>query len=376
MRLIGTIKDPTQARRFSGFLTTKGIQNQLEQNEEELIVWVYDEDDVKVASEWLEKFYADPNDTTFENTTTQTTPILKALSPENPMEEIPSPEHPPQQAHLTLSFLIICIVLFAASFLTAPAREEVRLPYPYVAVYSSEVTQGLLFDFPKAYQLLEEISDTYGIKALANPATLPPQGQQLLKEYSQTPWWKGYYNELLLMFKGKQPQPWEAGAPWFEQIRQGQVWRLFTPALLHLDIFHLLFNMVWLMVLGKQIELRIGAWRYLLFCLLVGVFANVCQYFVSGPNFIGFSGILCGFFTFIWIRQKKAPWEGYQLQSSTIAMIGIFVGALLLIQVASFITEVYASTSFAPMIANTAHIAGGVGGIILGRLNFFAWKSS
>lgn len=376
MRVIGTLKDATQARRFSGFLASKEIENQLEQNEEELSLWIIDEDDVKEATRWLQKFQEDPNATSFEQSTVEAPSILKSINMESPMAENLAEQPPKQQAYVTLYFLIGCIVLFAASFLTAPSHERIALPYPTVAIYSPEVTQSLLFDFPKAYQILDELVSTYGVKGLEAPATLPPQGQALLKEYYATPWWQGFYSEILVSLKGEQRQLWENSAPLFEQIRQGQVWRLFTPALLHLDIFHLLFNMVWLMVLGKQIELRTGMWRYLFLCIFIGVFANVCQYLVSGPNFIGFSGVISGFFTFIWVRQKKAPWEGYQLQSSTIAMIGIFIGALLLIQVASFITEVYGSSSFAPMIANTAHITGGVAGFFLGRLNFFAWKSN
>ena len=99
----------------------------------------------------------------------------------------------------------------------------------------------------------------------------------------------------------------------FEKIRQGEVWRLFTPCLLHFDFLHILFNMAWLWILGKQIEERIH-WKKLgLLILIVGIVSNTAQYLVSGPSFLGFSGIVVGMAGFIWMRQRNAPWEGYPL---------------------------------------------------------------
>lgn len=372
MRLIYTVKDPNEARQISSFLQKKNIENELEQGADGVRIWIISEDDFPVAAEWLRNYQENPEDRDLQGA--KNIPIIASATEEDMDEPLANDPNQPQ-AYVTLSFIFICVILFAASFLTNPVREYVSLPYPQVAIYSSEVTQTLLFDFPKAYEILESIVTTYGISGLKDPSTMPAAGQALLQEYTVTPWWQGYYQEIVHAFKGVHP-PSEVNAPMFEKIRQGEVWRLFTPAVLHLDVFHLLFNMLWLFVLGKQMELRIGAFRFLIFCFSVGIFANIVQYLVSGPNFIGFSGILCGFFTFIWVRQQKAPWEGYRLDRSTIIMIGIFIGGLFLIQVASFVAEVYANTSIAPMIANAAHISGGIAGLILGRTKFFAWNNN
>ena len=45
----------------------------------------------------------------------------------------------------------------------------------------------------------------------------------------------------------------------FHEIKNGQIWRIFTPSLLHGGILHLLFNILWLMVLGGMIERDKGA---------------------------------------------------------------------------------------------------------------------
>ena len=83
--------------------------------------------------------------------------------------------------------------------------------------------------------------------------------------------------------------------------------------------------MIWLAVLGRQMELRLGGFRYLLFILITGIISNIVQYMMSGPNFLGYSGILCAMLSFIWVRQKKAAWEGYVLQDSTMGFMLLFL---------------------------------------------------
>ena len=43
------------------------------------------------------------------------------------------------------------------------------------------------------------------------------------------------------------------------EVQEGQIWRLFTPMLLHFSIPHILFNMVMLKEFGKVIEFSKGA---------------------------------------------------------------------------------------------------------------------
>lgn len=285
-----------------------------------------------------------------------------------------SSNHAEPTYYITLSLLIICTALFLLSTLTTPPRTQVLPSYPQIPLRTSEKTQVFLFDFPKAYSIVQEIADTYGIQGLANPQKMPLSGQLLLKEYQETPYWNGYYDDILLFAQNK-PRPLrESQAPLFEKIRQGEVWRLFTPAILHYDPIHLLFNMLWLFLLGRQIEQRLKSVRYIIFIIAAGIFSNTAQYMMSGPDFLGFSGVLCAMFTFIWLRQRRAPWEGYQLDRSTIIFISLFIAAMFLIQVASFLSAVYAGTSFDPIIANTGHLSGAAAGVVMGRMNFFAWK--
>jgi len=164
------------------------------------------------------------------------------------------------------------------------------------------------------------------------------------------------------------------GAPLFEKIREGELWRVITPCFLHSDIFHLLFNMIWLIVLGKQIEQRMKPLRYVLFILITGIVTNTAQYLMTGSDFLGISGVLCAMLSFIWVRQRKAAWEGYRMDRSTFAMMGAFIVMMFAIQVFYFFMEVQGLSTDFMRIANTAHLSGIAIGYIIGKIDTLAVK--
>ncbi len=97
---------------------------------------------------------------------------------------------------------------------------------------------------------------------------------------------------------------------------------------------------------------------------------------MSGPNFVGFSGVLCGMLTFTWMRQLQAPWEGYQLDRLTLIFMLVYIFGMAIVQLLSFFIEQSFSLSLSPNIANMAHLMGALGGCLLGRLNFFSWRQA
>jgi len=185
--------------------------------------------------------------------------------------------------------------------------------------------------------------------------------------YDTVPGWNGLYALLL----GQSDT-----GPLFFQISHGEIWRLFSPAFLHRDLMHLAFNMLWLWVLGRPIEERIGAVRTVVLTLILAAVSNTAQYLMSGPLFLGYSGVALGLAGFTWSREKIAPWEGYPLHRSTVLFLVIYVLALMGLQVVSFILMFFKNVSFSASIANTAHIAGALTGLSLGRLKFFAHRKS
>ena len=73
MRLIGAFETEKEAYVFYSFLIKEGIQNIYEPFIEEKTgakqyrIWVYDEDDLDMAVEWMNRFKQNPNEPQFQN---------------------------------------------------------------------------------------------------------------------------------------------------------------------------------------------------------------------------------------------------------------------------------------------------------------------
>ena len=233
------------------------------------------------------------------------------------------------------------------------------------------VQTNLLFDYTRSSAAVNAFIESYPLKEFKSLDELPPQAAIQLHQAQNIPFWKGIYEWI---FADTQQSSGYFNVPFCEKIRQGEVWRLFTPTLLHYDFLHLLFNMSWLWFLGRQLEGRLGALRLALFIIIVGVIANISQYVMTGPHFLGFSGVAVGMVSFIWMRQKRAPWEGYPLQPGTTLFVFYFVLAIFALQLVVFCVQLFTTRALTLNIANTAHIVGGLVGILLGRSSLFARK--
>ena len=154
-------------------------------------------------------------------------------------------------------------------------------------------------------------------------------------------------------------------------LHRFMIWQPFTYMFLHGSFLHIFFNLIWFIILGNQIEFRIGSVRYASLLLLLGILPNVAQYLMSGPFFMGLSGIVCGMAAFIWARQQVAPWEGYLLQKFTLIFLAVFVLGLLALQTVFFFLESSGIVSNTIGIANTAHITGALVGYLMGRMPLY-----
>lgn len=376
MRLLTEIPDVEQGEALSLLLTENGVKNEAEvyKNNDwgsddygnfSCRIWILEEERVEQAEALLHKFGENPSlylsklsKAPLEETSQLTTPTSKT-----PLEQV-----------ISLWLIALCIVIFFLTESTVPPHpDRIVDPIGAIPLTSSPLKRMLLFDWPLTYQRIDQVIDKFGPQVFEDPNTLPPEGKALYQEAVTTPFFEGFYPIGVALGQGKSLPP-SAKADTFTKIRQGQYWRLFSPALLHYDLFHLFFNMIWLAFLGRQIESKIGPWRYILFILIAGVFTNCCQYLMSGPNFLGYSGVLAAYFGFIWMRQHKAPYEGYQVPGSIFTFIGVFIFGLAALQTLSFFAEIFYGSSISPGIANTAHISGALLGLLLGRLSLFSWK--
>ncbi len=93
---------------------------------------------------------------------------------------------------------------------------------------------------------------------------------------------------------------------------------------------------------------------------------------MSGSFFMGLSGVVCGLAGFIWARQRVAPWEGYLLHQLTLIFLAIFVLGMFALQIVFFFLELSGIVLIGISIANTAHLAGGITGYLLGKQKFFS----
>lgn len=149
------------------------------------------------------------------------------------------------------------------------------------------------------------------------------------------------------------------------EVRQGQVWRLVTPILMHGGIIHIFFNLWWMKDLGSILEWRMG-WRSLLGLIIAtAVVSNLAQYYVSGPSFLGMSGVVFGLLGFIWIKGKFDPNFGLELPRPIVFLMLLwlvlgYTGAL-----DSFVGGT---------IANTAHLAGLFAGMACAFLPFWSGR--
>lgn len=390
MRLIGTINDERKAMAFSQFLQKKGIEHQVEIKKNtdwdssgyglaECLIWIEDEDNFEEVKKWYQLFVDNPQDPifqTYKSFSGNSNQAQYTVPPENPPETSVRRKTTPWEKQpmgwITKFLLALCTILYFSSQLWTPA---IKVPEQFAGLIllSSPIDKALLFDYPKFYDLLDRFIRIYGFDDMENSTNLPPEGKRLMQQINQTPFWPGFY-QLLLKQGWKGVKEGFSEYPTFEKIREGQVWRLFTPVLLHGSIFHILFNMMWLVVLGKQMEQRLSPFRYILFILIVAIFSNTCQYLMSGSNFIGFSGVLCGMLGFIWARQQNAAWEGYQVDRSTMLFMLIFILSMASIQLFSFVLEKFFDQPFSANIANMAHLSGGLAGYLLGRSDLFSWR--
>lgn len=233
------------------------------------------------------------------------------------------------------------------------------------------IQQVLMFDYPKSNQEVNELLEKYSLKSYKDFEALPKNEWEQFKKAQEIPTWKGVLSSFVYWAKKKQ-QPQSDRGPLFEKIREGEVWRLFSPCLMHGGLLHILFNMAWAWILLKPVEERLSLGKAVLLILLIGIVANLAQYFVSGPYFLGFSGVVCGLVGYIWVRQKIAPWEGYPIHRSTFLFVLIFVGAMFALELISLGMAIFNSKEISANIANTAHIIGGLTGALLARIPFFS----
>ncbi|MEH1833519.1 MAG: rhomboid family intramembrane serine protease [Nostoc sp.] len=153
---------------------------------------------------------------------------------------------------------------------------------------------------------------------------------------------------------------------------------LFTSQFLHGGWWHLISNMLFLWIFGNNIEERLGHFKYLIFYLMCGVLAALCQWFIGMNSQIpslGASGAISGVLGAYIIRFPHA-------RVMTLVFLGIFIttirvpalviiGLFIVQNVISGLATLQTSANMTMQtggVAYWAHIGGFIFGVILAPL--------
>lgn len=302
MRQIGTIVNEKHAHNFGRYLTKQGMGAEVRPEKAGWGIWILSEDQVEAARTELAAFQR-----------------AQATGHTDPYDNVPPLENEAE---------------YTKTFEAAPPRP--RAPRPRAT-------------HPE-FSLARSCPVTFGLIAIA-------VGVSVLTEFSGEA--DRIQNALSIAPYTVHPTSQGSEIRWFglRDIQQGEIWRLVTPIFMHarfanMGFLHLLFNMMWMRQLGAAVEMQRGRFHYLWLVLVVAVVSNLGQYFLSGPNFLGMSGVVYGLFGYAWMKSKYDPSSGLYIPPNlVILMVGFFLLCF---------------TGAIGPVANAAHGFGLVSGMLVG----------
>ena len=142
-----------------------------------------------------------------------------------------------------------------------------------------------------------------------------------------------------------------------EQIWNGRVWGLVTTVFIHGGVLHLLFNMLWMVQLGRVLERTLPPLTYLMFLVAAAAVGSATELLVSGTTGIGMSGVVYAMFGLMWAgRGAFSSWRAVATQDNLRVFVlwGLFCVAATYFHFLS--------------IANGAHGGGFLFGLCIGFL--------
>ena len=295
MRQIGSLAREADAERLAAYLITQGIAANTEQEGDDWAIWVRDENRLDDAREAFRDFKHNPEDTRYDN--------VERVAAKLRREEAEQREAARKN-----------VVEMRGKWGSSKAAKKAPVVFALIAccVLASLWTKSM--GSPEAYAVSKEA--------------------ELLRFASR---------ESMSQVDSSDR------AAVFVDIRQGEVWRLITPIFMHGGIWHLVMNVYWIYYLGAQIEHFDGKWKLILLVVAASVIPNAAQAVSHGPNFLGISGVVTGFFGYVWIKSKYDPTSRLTIANFTIMFFIVYLFYCL----------------FRENVANEAHFVGlGVGVVI------------
>ena len=271
MRNIGQLATEPAARKLGDFLYLRGIRNTVEpETDGRWTLWILDDDQVPEARQFLERFLANAAAPEFQVDTRKSSALRD--------QELAQADDAAKRQW---------------------GRERI---FPDQAVVTLGMVSIALVILCSAIFLISDMGNNTKVLSPLKISEQPGSARNL------------------------------PTARWLPETKRGEIWRLFTPALIHFSFLHIFFNMLWLKDLGSLIETRLGSLYLLLLIIAIAIGSNLAQYWWSGPNFGGMSGVVYGLFGYIWVRGRLDPASGLFIDKQTVLFMLIwFVACLFLI---------------------------------------------
>ena len=145
-------------------------------------------------------------------------------------------------------------------------------------------------------------------------------------------------------------------SPLFESamIRRGELLRLITSMFPHAGLLHLAFNIYWLWIFGTVIEEKLGHLRTSVLILFFAIGSGAWEFALASGG-IGLSGVGYGLFGLLWMLSRYDERFKETIDTKTVQL---FVGW--------FFFCVFATYTKIMPVANIAHAAGAVLGVLTG----------
>ena len=137
-------------------------------------------------------------------------------------------------------------------------------------------------------------------------------------------------------------------------VSEGEVWRLFTSMFIHFDFWHLLNNMVALLIFGTRVEKYFGSANFIAIYIFSGIFASVATLYVLPWGIsAGASGAVYGIIgaALAYILFTKRSMDVLNLQVMLVILILSF-------GISFMVTE----------INLVSHVGGFIAGLLTGRI--------
>lgn len=306
MRLIGTLPRNLDPNAFADHLLALGMKTRIDDRPEGWDVWIYDEDHIQKARDELEGYIRQPDDPRYRAAAQAAVAIrrgekqLEKQFRKNYRDSSDVWGYPEfRQRPLSTLLLAACVVIFVLQ--NIPTGRWKHVPT------GRDLTNRLLFT-------------SFGRDA------------------------RGQFHDNGL-----------------RDIERGEAWRLFTPALMHVNLIHIFFNMTWLRYLGTLIEVRRGTLRLAIFFLVSAAVSNYGQYLWmermgNVGAFMGMSGVIYAFFGYVWMKGIYQPEQRMGVSSANVNIMIVWLFLCM--------------TGVLGPVANAAHFVGLVVGMLFGLMGF------